>query len=55
MTFKPVYTGHLRFLKKCPLCRVLDFLGQKKTTEVKMEDVFHTIQVNSINKIYFKI
>ena len=34
ITVKPVYSGHLRFLKKvsavtrCPLYRVLDFLGK---------------------------
>ena len=44
----------MRFLKKgsaitrCPLCRVF---GRKKTTEIKMEDVFHAIRVNCINKI----
>ena len=60
-TVKPIYSGHLRFLKKvsaktrCPLYRVLDFLGKKKRPEIKMEDFFHTILVNRINKIYFKI
>ena len=60
ITVKPVYSGHLRFLKivsaitRCPLCRILDF-GGKKTTEIKMNGVFHTIQVNSINKTYFMI
>ena len=53
-TAKPVYSGHLLFLKKCPLYRVLDFPWEKKTIGIKMEDFFHTIRVTSINKIYFK-
>ena len=60
-TVKPVYSGHLWFLKKvsaitsCPLYRDLRVLGKKKTTWIKMEDFFHTIRVNSLNNIYFKI
>ena len=53
-TAKPVYSGHLLFLKKCPLYRVLDFPWEKKTIGIKMENFFHTIRVTSINKIYFK-
>ena len=43
---KPVYSGHLRFLKKvsaiarCLLYRVLNFFGKKKATGIKMEDFF---------------
>ena len=45
-TVKPVYSGHLRLLKKvsaitrCTLYRVLEFLGKKKTTEIKIKDFF---------------
>ena len=34
--------ANIRYIE-CPLYRVLDFFGQKKTTEIKMEDFFHMI------------
>ena len=39
-------------ISRCPLCRIF---GQKKTTEIKMKDFFHTIRINNIDKKYFKI
>ena len=60
-TVKHVYNGHLRLLKKlsaiirCPLYRVLDLFGQKKTTSIMMADFFHTIRKNSVLQTYFKI
>ena len=59
-TVKPVYCGHLRLLRKVSAITIcllysFGFFWHKKTTEIKMEDVFHAIRVNKINKIYFKI
>ena len=60
-TVKPVYSGHLRFLKKvfaitrCSLYRVFDFLSKKRQRELKWRIFFHTIRVNRINKIYPKV
>ena len=40
-TTKPVYSGHLQFLKKvsaitrCPIYRVLDFLGKKRQHKLR--------------------
>ena len=43
-------------MNEIPLALIkTDLFGHKKTTEIKMENVFHTIEVNSINKVCFKI
>ena len=61
ITVKPVYSGHLRFLKKSvrynQLSTIQRFgvLRRKKKTKIEMKRLFHTIRVNSINKIYFEI
>ena len=45
-TTKPVYSGHLQFLKKvsaitrCPIYRVLDFLGKKRQHKLRWRDFF---------------
>ena len=45
-TVKPAYSGHLRFLKKvsaitrCPLYRVLDFLGKKREQKLRWRIFF---------------
>ena len=45
-TVKPVYSGHLRFLKKvsaitrCPLYKVLDFLGKKRQQKLRWRIFF---------------
>ena len=60
VTAKPVNSWHLRFLKKvsaitrCSLYRVLEILGKKRSQELRWM-IFHTIWLNSVNKIYFKI
>ena len=45
-TVKPVYSGHLQFLKKvsaitrCPLYRVLDYLGKKRQQKFRRRIFF---------------
>ena len=58
-TVKPVYNGHLRFLKKasaitrCPLYRVLDFLGKKWQQELR-EGFFSYNTSKKYNKYILK-